>query len=445
MAGKKNVVGRAKGSAVLALGGILCGGWLLAGFVMVTGNEARKQESLIRSADILLEDELYVRAAGVYTTALRTYSTEQNPVYEEKLLDIYRTGGMMEEYYGLIEDRMEKGAAKPEEYMALASYYVDGEAVNRAIPVLKDGISRYGSEDMIALYESVSYAYAPASTNYTEVKMPSSDWYIPAFDGEHWGYIGDNGKTRLPFLYEEATSFSGNYAVVKQDGQYLLIDKNGYRNAVDKNGLEEVTAISGSRIIGKKDGRYRIYTNTFTPLGEETYEAASFGGNGMAAVKKDGKWAFLDEKLEAVTEYAFTDVAVNSRGEVFSGGYAAVSDVSGYFLINEKGEACFEARFAGAKGMEGGLAAMADASGNWGFVNEKGEVLVDFLYQDVYSFSDRLAAVKYAGKWGYLNRYGTMMIEPQFETAFPFHEGRALVTDDMGRYKVLELKYFDLF
>lgn len=88
---------------------------------------------------------------------------------------------------------------------------------------------------------------------------------------------------------------------------------------------------------------------------------------------------------------------------------------------------------------------MADASGNWGFVNEKGEVLVDFLYQDVYSFSDRLAAVKYAGKWGYLNRYGTMMIEPQFETAFPFHEGRALVTDDMGRYKVLELKYFDLF
>ena len=183
MAGKKNVVGRAKGSAVLALGGILCGGWLLAGFVMVTGNEARKQESLIRSADILLEDELYVRAAGVYTTALRTYSTEQNPVYEEKLLDIYRTGGMMEEYYGLIEDRMEKGAAKPEEYMALASYYVDGEAVNRAIPVLKDGISRYGSEDMIALYESVSYAYAPASTNYTEVKMPSSDWYIPAFDG----------------------------------------------------------------------------------------------------------------------------------------------------------------------------------------------------------------------------------------------------------------------
>ena len=82
---------------------------------------------------------------------------------------------------------------------------------------------------------------------------------------------------------------------------------------------------------------------------------------------------------------------------------------------------------------------------NCGFVNEKGEVLVDFLYQDVYSFSDRLAAVKYAGKWGYLNRYGTMMIEPQFETAFPFHEGRALVTDDMGRYKVLELKYFDLF
>ncbi|MCI8517839.1 MAG: WG repeat-containing protein [Hungatella sp.] len=41
-------------------------------------------------------------------------------------------------------------------------------------------------------------------------------------------------------------------------------------------------------------------------------------------------------------------------------------------------------------------------------------------YEEAYSFSNRLAPVKYAGEWGYINRYGTWIIEPQFSTAYPF-------------------------
>ena len=143
-----------------------------------------------------------------------------------------------------------------------------------------------------------------------------------------------------------------------------------------------------------------------------------------------------------MTGYSFTDIAVNSRGQAFASHYAAAADESGYFLINEKGEPCFETRFAGMKGMEGGLAAAMDSSGLWGFTNEKGELVVACQYEDAFSFSDDLAAVKYAGKWGYINRYGTMVIEPQFAQAFPFLEGRALVRDELGNYRILELMYY---
>ena len=54
-----------------------------------------------------------------------------------------------------------------------------------------------------------------------------------------------------------------------------------------------------------------------------------------------------------------------------------------------------------------------------------------------------LAAVQNEeGKWGYINRYGTMVIEPQFAQAFPFLEGRALVRDELGNYRILELMYY---
>ncbi len=436
------MVTKARSKAVLAL--ILMGaaGWLLSAYTVLTSNELRLQEAIIRQADVLLQDKLYVRAAAQYLTALDTYHTERNLEYETELLNIYRDGGMMNEYYGLIEDRIEGGRAAAGEYLALAQMYVDGESAGRAIPVLQQGIEAYQDAEMIQLYESIRYAYRPTSTVYTQMAMPSSDWYIPVYNGTAWGYVGDNGRTLLDFQYEDASCFAGSYAAVKLDGVYTLIDKNGYWNAVDKNGLEDVTQIAGKRIVGVKNGTYGIYTNTFTPLGTGSYENAVLSDNGLTAVRQGGKWAVLDEELQEVTGYSFTDIAVNSRGQAFASHYSAAADESGYFLINEKGEPCFETRFAGMKGMEGGLAAAMDSSGLWGFTNEKGELVVACQYEDAFSFSDDLAAVKYAGKWGYINRYGTMVIEPQFAQAFPFLEGRALVTDELGNYRILELMYY---
>ena len=84
-------------------------------------------------------------------------------------------------------------------------------------------------------------------------------------------------------------------------------------------------------------------------------------------------------------------------------------------------------------------------SGRWGFADEKGQLVIDCQYEDVLSFSNRLAAVKYAGKWGYINCYNTMVIEAQFEQAFPFLAGKSLVVDDLDNYGILELKYYGLF
>lgn len=445
MAKKKNIVKRAKFKLCMMFVSLSVLGWGLSIYTVFAANDLRRQSEMINDALPYLEDKLYIRAALQYRRALDAYHTEKNPDYEEELLGIYRDGGMQEEYYALIDERIQGGRAKKEEYKERAVCYIENGSASDAIVLLKQAIPIFQDDELTSLYESVAYEYSPTSTTYTDVKLPSADWCIPAYDGEHWGYIGKDGRTILEFIYEEATCFSGDYAVVRLDGVYTLIDKQGYWNAVDKNGLEYVTALCGKRLIGVRDGRYGIYSNTFRMEGEETYDNACLSDNGMIAVQKDGKWALLDPDLKAVTDYQITEIALNSRGQLFSGNYAVVADESGYYLMNQKGEACFEARFAAARGIEGGLFAVADESGRWGFANEKAELLIPCQYDEVYSFSNRLAAVKYAGKWGYMNRYGTMVIEPQFASAYPFLAGSALVTDEPGNYRILTLKYYDLF
>ena len=445
MAKKKNIVTRAKGTMNLLLAAAILCGWLLAVGIVLGDDAAAEQNAMIHTAKVFLEDKLYVRAAAQYQKALAEYQTENNPIYEEELLAVYREAGMENEYYFMIDSRIKNGKAGKDEYIERAQEYIRRGSNANAMRILKQGLEKWEDEGLTKLYESVSYEHSFLTTVYTKMSMPFSNWYIPVWDGEHWGYVGAGGRMNLAFVYEEATPFSGSYAVVKIDGVYTLIDRNGYWNAVDKNGLDGVEALAGTRIVGVKDGKYGIYSNTFQLLSNEVYENVCLSDNGMIMVQKEGRWALLNSKLEAVTEYQFTDVAVNSKGQAFSGGYAVVADERGYYLIRPDGEACFENRFTAAKGTEGGLFAIQDASGKWGFADGEGKIVVECQYEDANSFSDRLAAVEYAGKWGYINKYGEMMIEPLYEKAYPFLEGNALAVDEKGRYRIITLKNYSLF
>ena len=442
---KNNLVGGAKAKISLILIAGMAAGWGISGYTVVLQNSVRKQNAMVEKAEEFIPDKLYIRAANQYKEALKAYSTKNNLTYERRLLDIYAEGGMTEEYADLVDDRIEAKTALVDEYLSRAETLIEEESIKRAIRYLQQGIEIYGDSQLVDLCESVKYQYNTNGTDYQEGKLPSENWIIPMWNGEKWGYTGMNGRTNIEFEYDDATRFSGDYAVVKIDGVYTLIDQNGYWNAVDKNGLDQVIDIAGDKIIGVKDGKYGIYSNMFERLNEEDYEDAHLNDNGMVVVKKDGKWAVLDGNMKNVTDFELTDVAVNSRGQVFSGKYAVVADGNGYFLIDQKGKACYEKRFPNAKGYEGGYYAVSDSDGNWGFADEAGENVIPCQYVDAYSFSNQTAAVQYAGKWGYINQYGNMVINAEYSEALPFLNGKAFAYDDQGNIEVLELKYFELF
>ena len=445
MAKKNNLVGGAKAKISLILIAGMAAGWGISGYTVVLQNSVRKQNAMVEKAEEFIPDKLYIRAANQYKEALKAYSTKNNLTYERRLLDIYAEGGMTEEYADLVDDRIEAKTALVDEYLSRAETLIEEESIKRAICYLQQGIEIYGDSQLVDLCESVKYQYNTNGTDYQEGKLPSENWIIPMWNGEKWGYTGKNGRTNIEFEYDDATRFSGDYAVVKIDGVYTLIDQNGYWNAVDKNGLDQVIDIAGDKIIGVKDGKYGIYSNMFERLNEEDYEDAHLNDNGMVVVKKDGKWAVLDGNMKNVTDFELTDVAVNSWGQVFSGKYAFVADGNGYFLIDQKGKACYEKRFPNAKGYEGGYYAVSDSEGNWGFADEAGENVIPCQYVDAYSFSNQTAAVQYAGKWGYINQYGNMVINAEYSEALPFLNGKAFAYDDQGNIEVLELKYFELF
>ena len=68
----------------------------------------------------------------------------------------------------------------------------------------------------------------------------------------------------------------------------------------------------------------------------------------------------------------------------------------------------------------------------WGFIDKKGNLVIQPQFDYVEDFSNGLAAVKGGinGKWGYIDKIGNFVIQPQYSNANSFSEGMAVVDND---------------
>lgn len=91
----------------------------------------------------------------------------------------------------------------------------------------------------------------------------------------------------------------------------------------------------------------------------------------------------------------------------FSEGFAAVKKDGKWEYINSKGEQIIAYEFDGARNFKEGFAAVVKDH-KWGYINTKGEQIVECKFDGVgvRDFHEGVAAVKKDGKWGYINTKG---------------------------------------
>jgi hypothetical protein len=63
--------------------------------------------------------------------------------------------------------------------------------------------------------------------------------------------------------------------------------------------------------------------------------------------------------------------------------------------------------------------------GKSGFINDKGQIIIDLVFDGVSSFSEGLARIFVRGKVGFINTKGNIKIQPKFDTVSGFSEGMA--------------------
>lgn len=418
--------------------------WYLA-VLAASGIETKEyQKLLVEEADKLASKELYVRAIPAYQKALE-YTTDANTEIETRLMESYLAFGEYDSYAAFVEKRVIKGTATEKEYLTVAQYYIDNMRLEKAMELLQKGIQRLDSAALEDMYEANRYGYSLRLTNYEEIIPTADNSYMPAFDGKKWGYIDSTGRVQTAFQYDLALPFnSRGYGVVSYNGKYYVITKSGARYGVDETGITDVYAISYDYILAQVNGSYSYYNFDFQCItSENQYEEITANACGLAAVKKNGFWGIITDGGSVVVDFILEDVAVNSLGAVYSNNTAMVQMDGKWYLVDTKGRKISETGYFGAKAPESeGFVAVSNEEGKWGFINRQGELVIDYQYDDAYSFSQHLAAVQIGADWGYISEKNKLVIEQFMRDAKPFHNGiaQAKFVDGEG---LLILDYFE--
>lgn len=173
-------------------------------------------------------------------------------------------------------------------------------------------------------------------------------------------------------------------------------------------------------------------------------------GEMLYPIRQDGKWGYIDKEGKVVVKPKYDVASIAPEGDYE--GYYIVGIGDKYGFMDNSGKVVIDMKYDGINFFtKDGLARVmvktprVDSSYSsynsekWGFIDEKGDYVVEPQYGYAGDFHEGMAAVgtgEYPNrKWGFIDKTGKMVIEPQYIGANRFTDGVAVVwyaDDDMA-------------
>lgn len=188
-------------------------------------------------------------------------------------------------------------------------------------------------------------------------------------------YINQSGEEIIKpaegTVYEYASTMNNGVAAVKTNNVWMLIDSTG-KQLVKKTYTDikldekEIVFRNDRLFVQDTDGLYIMIDCDGKQIGKHRFEDARlFSSESYAAVKINGKWAFIDKNGELISDKTYDDA------RSFSNGLAAV-------CIN----------------------------GKWGFVDENEKLRIDAIFDGASDFNEKGSCfVKNGDTWQLLKLY----------------------------------------
>lgn len=161
------------------------------------------------------------------------------------------------------------------------------------------------------------------------------------------------------------------------------------------------------------------------------YDSAKSFSEGLACVKMNGKWGYIDMMGGDVIECMY-DEAYN-----FSDGLARVQVNGKYGYVDRSGREVISSMYTILNFLREGLVCVK-VGGKWGSLDKSGREVIPCRYDYQYAFFDGLAGVKINGKWGYIDKSGREALPFIYDLAGAFVEDGLACVRKQAKYGFID-------
>lgn len=352
--------------------------------------------------------------------ALENYDQAGNVWYEENVLKVQKDGK-----WGLID--LEGKELAPTIYDNIQTL----KGLENSILVEKEGYIGLLNNKGAQIIDTQNTQILSLGEEY-------QNGYITVNQDNRYGVVSFSGEQILENQYEKIENiYSDKYFVIQENGKQQLIDKQG--NKILTENFDEIKQIANSGIIFTRQGKYGFMNFEGNVIMEPTYDNLKEINTDIFLANKEGKAGVIDLEQNEKIAFNYQNIAYNKKAGIYIaddenyqstlidsnfeirllGILSEINTDSGYMKLKMEDDYKYYNFKFEERNIQDILKTnkiyTSKQNGKYGFVDSKGNVVVDYIYDDATELNEYgYAAVKKDGLWGAINSNGEIVIEPYY-------------------------------
>ena len=295
--------------------------------------------------------------------------------------------------------------------------------------------------------------------DFAEIKALTSKYengFIVKSSDEKYGIIKYNTVQVFETKFDDIKSIYANgMYVVKIEGKWKVINEE--EEIILDNDFSDIKFINSDNIIYVKDGKFGIVNSKGEEKIANEYEDIKYAFVNTFIAKKDGKYGVINGAKEEKVAFTYNNIEYIEQADILvarkdnfeadllnrnlevkvSGIVSEINTTKNYIKLRAGEEyKYFNFKLEEKESKDiltGNTLFLSKKDGKYGYINNKGIVVVDYIYDDATEQNNYgYASVKKDGKWGSINQKGNIIVEPKYELE------NNLVIDFIGSWHITE-------
>lgn len=288
--------------------------------------------------------------------------------------------------------------------------------------------------------------------------------FFPAQHRGYWGVVNGQGKEIVACVHDSigqqlneliVVKFKGKYGVINLDEDWIVTPQPNKLELLNDERYFEIAP--RTKFLKSYKGEIIYFSdNRLEAEGDHLLEYLSAGGlwkidmsgviierathlhdaeviypesEGLRAIKKDGRYGFVDDqgRLRIANRYE----GVKS----FSGSFAAVKIRGRWGFINHADNIAVQPVYDEVVPFREGLSVVVQNT-LYGLLDKNGKLIMPVRYDNILLLGDKRVKVQQNGLWGLADDSGRMIVNPKFDQLTVLNNGYVITSRD-GKFGLL--------